>query len=143
MNVLSALTAPFGVLWRQARGILAVPLAFFGGLTGMVVMCGALFLFFSGEAKAEEEEEDLWDIDFTPGALVKLGKEIPEDELVITEETVARDEPTEEVPEEEVPEEEQVAEEVTKTETKPATDKKEPTKKEAQEDHAKAFQGQA
>lgn len=129
MKLLRALAAPFGAFWRQARGILAVPLAFFGGLTGMVVMCAALLIFFSTEAKAEPEEEDLWDIDFVPGALVKLGKEIPEDELVITEETVARDEPTEEVPEEEVPEEEQVAEEVTKTETKPATDKKEPTKK--------------
>jgi outer membrane biosynthesis protein TonB len=132
MNFLNALAAPFGAIWREVRGVLASPLAFFGGLAGMVVMCSALvaFFLFAGEAQAEPEDEDLWDIEFTPGALVKIGKEIPEDEIVITEETVARDEPTEEVPEEEVPEEEeQVAEEVTKTETKPAEDKKEPTKK--------------
>ena len=134
MNLLNALLAPFAALGREIRGIMAVPVAFFGGLGGMVVMCAALVIFFvyAGEAKAEPEEEDLWDIEFTPGALVKIGKEIPEDEIVITEETVARDEPTEE-PQEEVPEEEeQVAEEVTKTETKPAPEKKEPTKKKPQ-----------
>lgn len=127
--MMSALLAPFEAIWREIRGVFASPIAFFGGLTGMLVMCGGLMAFFLFAPTAEAEDEDLWDIDFTPGALVKIGKEIPEDEKVITEETVARDqpeEPVEEVPEE--PEEEAVQEEVTKEDTKPKEQEKEPTK---------------
>jgi hypothetical protein len=130
MNILNALMAPFEAIWREVRGVMASPLAFFGGLGGMVIMCSALAAFFMlGGGEEQEEDEDLWDMEFQPGALVQIGKEIPEDELVITEETVARDEPVEEVPEEEVVEEEEaVQEEVTKDD-KPIEKKKEPTEK--------------
>lgn len=133
MSIGSALLAPFESVGRELRGVLSSPRAFFGGIAGMLIMCGGLTAFFiyAGEAKAETEDEDLWDIEFTPGALVKIGKEIPEDEKVITEETVARDEPVEEPPPEEPPpdEEESVQEEVTTEETRPKEKKKEPTKK--------------
>src|SRR5690606_26812396 len=129
MTMLSALVAPFHAIWREIRGVFASPIAFFGGLTGMLVMCGALLAFFLYAPDAAAEAEDLWAIDFTLGALVTIRKEISEDEKVITEETVARDEPeepVEEVPDE--PEEEAVQEEVTKQDTKPIEKKKEPTK---------------
>jgi hypothetical protein len=132
MNVFSMLVAPFQSVAREIRSILSVPLAFFGGIIGMIIMVGGMvaFFVFMPSAQAAEQEEE-WDIDFDPGALVRIGKEYPEDEKVITEETVAREEPVEEEPppEEPVEEEEAVQEEVTKKDDKPIEKKKEPTKK--------------
>ena len=101
MNPFSAIFATVQTIFREIRGIFAVPLAFFGGFFGMILMSGGLVAFFLFAPKeAEAEEEDEWDIPFEPGAIVKIGKEYPEDMNVITEETRVVEDTPEEVPEE-------------------------------------------
>lgn len=91
VRTVPAVLAPFQTLFRDVRAIFAVPLALIGGFFGMIVMCAALvgfFLWAPELAFAEAEEDDEEYLDFEPGALVRIGKEIPEQELpekIITE----------------------------------------------------------
>ncbi len=77
---------------RDIRDIFRNPLAFLGGLGGMSLSSVVLFLVFgltSSNANAEDDE-DAYEIEFTPGALVKLGQKIEEKELpekIIVQET--------------------------------------------------------
>ena len=79
MNILDALGAPFGSFWRDLRGVLASPPAFFSGITGMVVMSVATvaFFLFAGTANAQEEDEDL-DEDSTPSSEIQSDSESSE-----------------------------------------------------------------
>lgn len=77
MNPISAI---FLTLWREVTDVFRNPLAFFGGVLGMLATAALSYLFFgvlSGDASAEEEDPEL-EIDFNPGTLVKLGQEIEE-----------------------------------------------------------------
>lgn len=95
-------------IFRDVRELLRNPLAFFGGLGGTAVTFGLLmlsFVVFGGEASADEEDDDAFQIEFEPGTLVKLGvkpeeKEIPE--KIITQDAA----PDPEVPTETVTEDE-------------------------------------
>jgi hypothetical protein len=77
MNWFTSIFAAFG---RDIRDLFRNPLAFAGGVFGMVAS-GALFFLVFGvlakDANATEEDEEL-EIDFNPGTLVKLGQEIEE-----------------------------------------------------------------
>lgn len=108
-----ALLAPFVSVAREFRGLFAVPLAFFGGLFGSIVLSGALvfvMIWLEDNAEASAPEEDEFLLEFEPGALTKLGvepKDIPEkpiNEETRTPEDVVKDTVTEEEkpPEEEV-----------------------------------------
>lgn len=137
------ISAVFGQLGRDVADLFRNPLAFFGGLGGMLLTCGLLFFGFTFLANAEsnEEEEDEWDIPFEPGTLVKLGAEIEEKELpekiIVAEtrpeedtvnETVTEDEeakPAEEPP----PEPDEKPKKTDKPPPKEKKDKKLPTSK--------------
>ncbi len=112
--------ALFGSIFRDLRDIMRNPPAFFGGLGGMVAMCALLVfgaLIQAQDANASDNEEEL-DIDFVPGALVKLGKKPPEEEIpekIITQETRA--------------EEQSAPETVTEDETPPPPDQEKKPKK--------------
>jgi hypothetical protein len=94
----SALEAVVGTLTRDMRDMLRNPLAFAGGMLGTAGCAGALVLVMvggAGSASAEDasDQEEL-DIDFVPGALVKLGKKPPDEKIpekIITQETRAPD----------------------------------------------------
>ena len=122
IRVVPAALAPLAEIWRQLRAILDVPLAFYGGVFGMIVLCAAtvfFFLYMPGVGlvgEAEEEEEFL--LDFEPGALVRLGKKL-EDPTI------------KEIVEETRTEEAAVKETVTKKD-EPPPEKKEEKKKEKQ-----------
>jgi outer membrane biosynthesis protein TonB len=100
-------------LGRGIRGLLSVPLAFFGGMFGTVVLSGAMMFgiwYFEQTAEASDDEaaaEDEFELEFQPGALTKLGVEYkPEDipEKAINEETrTPEDAEKESVTEEEKP----------------------------------------
>ena len=106
-----ALLAPLYSIGREVRGMLSLPLAFFGGLFGTVMMTGGvLFGLWWFEANAEASDDDAnaeeeFLMDFEPGALTKLGvapQEIPV--KAINEETRTPEEAVEEaVTEEEAP----------------------------------------
>ncbi|HVI04069.1 MAG TPA: TonB C-terminal domain-containing protein [Enhygromyxa sp.] len=123
----SALLSPFLSLSRDLRGLLAVPLAFFGGIFGSIVLSASLvFAMWWMEQNAEAaplEEEDEFLLEFQPGALTKLGvepKDIPE--KAINEETrTPEDVVKEAVTEEEKPPEEEI--EKKPIEEKPKDDK--------------------
>lgn len=121
-----ALLAPFVSMFRELRGLFAVPLAFLGGVFGtIVVSAGVVFgmwwLEQNAEASTGEEEEFV--LEFEPGALTKLGvepTEIPEkaiNEETRTPEDVQKEAVTEE---EEPPPEEKPKED---KEEKPKDDK--------------------
>lgn len=126
-----ALLAPFFSMFRELRGLFAVPLAFFGGLFGAVVLSGALVFVMwwmeeNAEASTSEEEEFL--MEFEPGALTKLGvepKEIPE-KAIIEETRTPEDVKQEAVTEEEEPPPED--KEKKPEEEKPVKDKTPPNK---------------
>jgi hypothetical protein len=109
-----AILSPFVSIYREFRGLFAVPLAFFGGLFGSIILSGALvFAMWWLEQNAEAsplDEEDEFMLEFEPGALTKLGvepKEIPE--KPINEETRTPEEITKEVvTEEEKPPEKEI-----------------------------------
>jgi hypothetical protein len=108
-----AILSPFVSVYRELRGLFAVPLAFFGGLFGAIVLSGALVFamwWLEENAEASPIEEDEFMLDFQPGALTKLGvepKEIPE--KPINEETRTPEDVTKEVvTEDEKPPEEEV-----------------------------------
>jgi outer membrane biosynthesis protein TonB len=121
---------PFTALARQIGEMFSSPLAFFGGLVGMVVLCGALvavFVYFPNVAvaAADDEEEEEFELEFEPGALVRLGPKPPEEvpEKQIVEETRV--------------EEDSVEEAVTKDEEPPPPEE-EPEKKEKPEKKKKS-----
>jgi hypothetical protein len=83
------------------RELFRNPVAFLGGITGAVLASAGLYLAFTvfSEAHAQggDEEEEL-DIEFEPGALVRLGQKIEEKELpekIIVQETRAEEETSE------------------------------------------------
>lgn len=122
----SALLSPFFSLARDIRGLLAVPLAFFGGIFGAIVLSGALVFamwWMEQSAEAAPIEEDEFELEFQPGALTKLGvepKDIPE--KAINEETrTPEDTVKEAVTEEEKPPDEEI--EKKPAEEKPKDDK--------------------
>ncbi|MCA9705766.1 MAG: hypothetical protein KDK70_07955, partial [Myxococcales bacterium] len=90
------ISAVFGSFIRDIVDLLRNPLAFAGGLGGMVLSSVLLFFGFTVFANAEgsENDEDEFLIDFEPGALVKLGVEMEEPEIpekIIVQETRAEE----------------------------------------------------
>lgn len=106
-----ALLTPLYSLARDFRGMVALPLAFYGGLFGsLVISGGSAFAMWWLENNAEAStdvapEEDEFLLEFEPGALTKLGvapQEIPV--KAINEETRTPEEVVEEaVTEDETP----------------------------------------
>jgi len=102
VRTVPAVLAPFQALSRDVRAIFAVPLAAIGGFFGMLIMSGALVAFFLWSpnlafADAEEDEDEY--LEFEPGALVRIGQELPEQELpekIITEDAKVAEEAVEE-----------------------------------------------
>lgn len=137
------ISAVFGSFFRDIAELFRNPLAFVGGLLGMLLTSGLLFFGFTVMAQANEDEEDDDEflIDFEPGTLVKLGAEIEEKEIpekiIVQEtrpeedtvnETVTEDEeakPTEEPP----PEPDEKPKKTDKPPPKEKKDKKLPTSK--------------
>jgi len=133
-----AVLAPLFSIAREFRGLLAVPLAFFGGLIGSVILCGALVFtmwWLEEHAEARPPVEDDFTIDFEPGALTKLGvepQEIPEKSITEDART-PEDVKTETVTEDETPppepeKEKEPEEEKPKDKTPINKDKKAPVK---------------
>ncbi len=136
-------SAVFGQIGRDIADLFRNPLAFVGGLGGMLLTSVFLFFGFTVLAKDAnaEDDDDEFEIDFEPGALVKLGQEIEEKELpekiIVQEtrpeedtvnETVTEDEqakPTEEPP----PEPDEKPKKTDKPPPKVKKDKKLPTSK--------------
>jgi hypothetical protein len=132
MNWFTAIFASFG---RDIRDLFRNPLAFIGGVFGMVLSGALFFLIFgvlANNANAEEED-DVLEIDFNPGTLVKLGQEIEEppipEKIVIPEmrqeeevvnETVTEDEKAEP----KIEEKKEVDEKPKKPPEKPPVEKK-------------------
>jgi outer membrane biosynthesis protein TonB len=119
----SALGSLFSGFGRGVRGLLSVPLAFFGGIFGSLVLSASIvFVFWYLEQTAEASpaaEEDEFELEFQPGALTKLGVEPKPDEIPVkpineetrtpddvAKEAVTEDEKPPETPEEkkEIPE---------------------------------------
>lgn len=93
-----ALLAPIVVIARELWVLFTVPLAMITSFLGTGALTGAFvwWFFFSSEAEAAEEPEEL-QLEFEPGALVKLGKEKPEElEKEITEDLEVMEEAAEE-----------------------------------------------
>ena len=96
VRIASAPTAMIASVFRDIRALWANPMAFYGSLLATAASSAAVvlaLLVFEGQANADED--DAMDIDFMPGALVKLGQKIEEQELpekIITQETRAEDE---------------------------------------------------
>lgn len=97
-----ALLAPFASFAREFGDIFRNPAAFFGGIFGTGLFAGgvtALVLFgpkFEGRDAAEDD--DVLDMEFMPGALVRKGEKIDPTtipEKIIVEETVAAAAPAE------------------------------------------------
>jgi outer membrane biosynthesis protein TonB len=112
-----------GLFLRDLRDIARNPIAFTGALIGLVALSVLTYvmLVVAPLTAGPPAEEDAFAIEFTPGALVKLGKEIEEKEIpekIITQETRAEEETSEET----VTEDEQA-------EPIPEDDKKEPDEK--------------
>jgi hypothetical protein len=80
MNPISAIFMSFG---RDFRDIFRNPMAFFGGLLGMILSAGLAYLFFGvfANLQAKADEDDELEIDFNPGTLVRIGEEIEEPEI--------------------------------------------------------------
>lgn len=89
-NPISAIFSSFG---RDIAELFRNPLAFVGGLGGMLLTSALLYFGFGVMANASLdplEDEDEFLIDFEPGALVKLGVEMEEKEIpekIIVQET--------------------------------------------------------
>jgi hypothetical protein len=91
-------TAPFAAIGRDIADLFRNPLAMLGGFGGMVAVVILFFLgltMFAGDASAQDE--DLWEIEFDPGTLVKIGEIIEEEDVkIIVEETRPEEETVEE-----------------------------------------------
>lgn len=97
-----ALLAPFASFMREFGDILRNPTAFFGGIFGTGLFAGgvaALVLFGPKfEGRAEAADDDVLEMEFMPGALVRKGEKIDPTtipEKIIVEETVAAAAPAE------------------------------------------------
>jgi hypothetical protein len=95
----NAFSAVFGAFARDFTDLFQNPLAFVGGLGGMLLSCLLAFFGISemADAAADDaaEDEDEFLIDFEPGALVKLGVKMEETEIpekIIVQETRAEEE---------------------------------------------------
>jgi outer membrane biosynthesis protein TonB len=130
-----ALLAPIYSIAREFRGMIAYPLAFFGGMFGTVaITAGSLFAmwWFENHAQASDDEngvaDEEFEMEFEPGALTKLGvapQEIPV--KAINEETRTPEEAAEEtVTEDETPP--PIDTEVKDKEEQPIKDKTPPNK---------------
>lgn len=91
-----ALLAPFVSVGRELGDIFRNPVAFLGGVFGTGLFAGGVVLMVlfgpKFEGRAEAAEDDVLDMEFMPGALVRKGEKmdpmtIPE--KIIVEETVA------------------------------------------------------
>ena len=139
VRTVPAVLAPFQAFAQEIKMLLSVPIAFFGGIFGMIILSAGLVLIFMlkpGDAEASTEPE--FELEFEPGELVRLGPK-PEDlpEKIIVEELVAEEEivETETVTKEEEPpppppEEEKPKPKPDKPKKKPK-EKPDPTKKDA------------
>lgn len=90
------ISAIFGSFFRDAADLFRNPVAFFGGLGGMMLTSVLLFFGFTIMANAEDdgEDDDEFLIDFEPGTLVKIGVEMEEQEIpekIIVQETRAEE----------------------------------------------------
>ncbi|MEM9453337.1 MAG: hypothetical protein AAGF11_04105 [Myxococcota bacterium] len=90
------ISAIFGSFSRDLVDLFRNPVAFFGGLGGMMLTSVLLFFGFTIMANAEDdgEEDDEFLIDFEPGTLVKIGVEMEEQEIpekIIVQETRAEE----------------------------------------------------
>jgi hypothetical protein len=96
----NAVTAVFGTFGRDIVDLFRNPLAFVGGLGGMLLTSALAYLGVGAMADAaadaaSAEDEDEFMIDFEPGALVKLGVKMEETEIpekIIVQETRAEEE---------------------------------------------------
>ena len=140
VNKGNVFTAPFASIGRDIAELFRNPLAMLGGFGGMVAVIVLLFVgltMFAGEASAQDE--DLWEIEFDPGTLVKIGEVIEEeDQKIIVEETRPEEETVEETVtedeqakpvEEPPPEVDEKPKKVEKPQPKVEKDKKLPTSK--------------
>jgi len=103
VRTIPALLTPFVSLGRELGDIFRNPVAFFGGVFGTGLFAGgvaALVMFgpsFEGRAEAADDD-DVLDMEFMPGALVRKGEKIDPTtipEKIIVEETVAAAAPAE------------------------------------------------
>lgn len=95
----NAFSAVFGAFARDFTDLFQNPLAFVGGVGGMLLSC--LLAYFginemadAAAANAAAEDDDEFLIDFEPGALVKLGVKMEETEIpekIIVQETRAEE----------------------------------------------------
>jgi hypothetical protein len=91
-------SAIFGAFGRDIADLFKNPLAFVGGVGGMLLSCGLAYFGISEMADAANDdaaaEEDEFLIDFEPGALVKLGVKMEDTEIpekIIVQETRAEE----------------------------------------------------
>jgi len=97
VSVGNPISAIFGQFGRDISDLFRNPLAFLGGVGGMLLTSLLLFFSFVVLANADdgEDDEDEFLIDFEPGTLVKLGQEFEETEIpekIIVQETRAEEE---------------------------------------------------
>jgi outer membrane biosynthesis protein TonB len=97
-----ALLAPFASIGRELGDIFRNPVAFLGGVFGTGLFAGGVVLMVlfgpKFEGRAEAAEDDVLDMEFMPGALVRKGEKIDPaaiPEKIIVEETVAASAPAE------------------------------------------------
>ena len=93
VRTVPALLSPFVPIRRELAEIFANPAALIGSLVSTAVLtAGIVALMIVGEAKADDAEADVLEIEFMPGALVRQGEKIDPEKLpekMIVEETVA------------------------------------------------------
>lgn len=98
VRAVPAVLSPLTAIWREIRSLFSVPLAFVGGFFGMIIVSAgmvALALWAPNFALASTEDE--FELEFEPGALVRLGKKLEEKELpekIIVEETRVEEQAT-------------------------------------------------
>lgn len=95
VRTVPALLSPFVPIRRELAEIFSNPAALLGSLVSTAVLtAGIVALMIVGEAKADDNEADVLEIEFMPGALVRQGEKIDPEKLpekMIVEETVAAD----------------------------------------------------
>lgn len=126
-----AVLAPLQAFANDVKDLVSVPLAFFGGIFGTIVIsAGLVLLFMLKPGDAQASEEDQFELDFEPGTLVKLGPK-PEDlpEKIIVEELVAEEtsETKETITKNEEPPPPKKEEKPKKKEPKPSKERPDPT----------------
>ncbi|TPV93856.1 MAG: hypothetical protein B7733_18255 [Myxococcales bacterium FL481] len=94
VRTVPAILSPLTAVWGEVRSLFSVPLAFIGGFLGTIIVCaGAVALVFwapNFALASGEEEDDEFELEFQPGALVRLGKKLDEKDLpekIIVQET--------------------------------------------------------